>query len=247
MLPNKATLENLKKWLKNRFEEAGKQIAVLGLSGGIDSAVVAALCAEALGPVNVKACLLPCDSQEADRKDAGRIADFLNLKPQIIDLTSVYRDFLKILPKGSRLADANIKPRLRMTVLYHRAQALDGLVVGTGNKSEIAVGYFTKYGDGAADLLPLALFTKTQVRHLAGLLNLPDWVMERTPSAGLWENQSDESEMGFSYSELDDTIEKLAKGKETEVEQSLLECIQQKIEASGHKKAAPPVFDPMLP
>jgi len=199
-------VQKLVDWLKERVYEAGAKGAVFGMSGGIDSAVVAVLCKKAFGK-NVLGLHLPCYSSQKDEIDAERVAKLYDIPYKKIVLDTVYDAFMKILePTENKNAKINIKPRLRMITLYYYAASYNYLVVGTGNKSELTVGYFTKYGDGGVDLLPLGNLVKTKVRELAKYLEIPQDIIEKPPTAGLWEGQTDEGEMGISYKELDNYI-----------------------------------------
>lgn len=216
--------DNLVSWLQEKVKNAGLKGAVVGLSGGIDSAVTARLCQLAFGE-DILAVIMPCHSQSADRGDALKVAKKFNLPFVENDLTDVYDHLLDNLNqsgvKADKLAAANIKPRLRMTTLYYYAQAKNYLVVGTDNWSELKIGYFTKHGDGGIDLAPLGSLVKNEVKKLAQLLEIPAEIIEKKPSAGLWDGQTDESEMGFSYKELDRYI---LRGKaEPEVETKIKE------------------------
>jgi NAD+ synthase len=141
---------------------------------------------------------------------------------------------------ATRLALANLKPRLRMTTLYHVANRLNYLVAGTGNRSEISIGYYTKYGDGGVDLLPLGSLVKSEVRALARDLGVPTRIVDKPPSAGLWLGQTDEGEMGFTYAELE---EYLRGGPDSLVPATVMK-IERLVRASEHKRQMPPVFDP---
>lgn len=195
-------------WLQTEARAAGATGAVVGLSGGIDSAVVCGLCARAF-PGRVLGLLMPCHSQEQDLVHARMVVEAFGARHQTIDLAPAFEALLgQYSPEGQGqpawdLARANIKPRLRMTTLYFHANLQNYLVVGTGNRSEAYVGYFTKYGDGGVDLLPLAGLVKAQVRVLAAELGVPQPVIDKPPSAGLWEDQTDEGEMGLAYADLD--------------------------------------------
>ncbi len=201
-------------WIKQKVKESGAKGIVLGLSGGIDSAVVAALAKAAVGKNNLLVLFLPCNSHPQDLSDAKLVAGHLGLKSKLIDLSVVYNNFLKILPQAKSLAKGNLKPRLRMCTLYYFANKLNYLVCGTGNKSELLVGYFTKYGDGGVDILPIADLFKRQVRQLAKELKIPESVITKPPTAGLWQGQTDEGEMGITYNELDDILGRFCKHKQ---------------------------------
>jgi NAD+ synthase len=192
----------IESWITQRVSESGAGGVVLGLSGGVDSGVTAALSARALGNENVLCLALPCGSSQTDTDDSIRLAGFLGIKCRKIDLDPVLASLIRSadLNPADTLAIANVKARLRMTVIY----AFSGgkLVAGTSNYSEILVGYWTKWGDGAADILPLGRLWKEEVFALARELDLPDWLIGKIPSAGLWPGQSDEGEMGFSYTDI---------------------------------------------
>jgi NAD+ synthase len=200
---------HLVEWLETQVSASGGGGTVLGLSGGIDSAVVAALCVRAFAG-HTLGVIMPCESDPADAADARLVAERFALRSCTVDLTATLHTFSAGLaascdqaPGDDRAALANIKARLRMTTLYAFANHLGYRVIGTGNASELAIGYFTKYGDGGVDLLPLGNLTKTTVRELARHLGVPQPVIDKPPSAGLWSGQTDEGEMGFSYEELD--------------------------------------------
>ena len=199
--------KTLVEWLRDRVEQAGAAGAAVGLSGGIDSAVTSVLCKKAFGD-NVLGVIMPCHSRAEDADDARLVAEKFSIDYINRDLGPVFDKFLDILDaeKDGGLAVANMKPRLRMTALYYYAAEKNYLVIGTDNWSELKVGYFTKYGDGGIDLAPLGRLVKTEVRQLAAHLGIPDKIINKAPSAGLWQGQTDEEEMGISYSELDHYI-----------------------------------------
>ncbi len=203
-----ALARHLTDWIAAEVAAAGGCGAVLGLSGGIDSAVVAALAKSAF-PHHTLGVVMPCHSDAQDAEDAAIVAHHFDIPSCTVDLAPVYDLLLESLSACStdipdnRLATANLKPRLRMTTLYAFANELDYRVLGTGNRSELVVGYFTKYGDGGADFLPLGDLVKSEVRDLARHLGVPERVVAKPPSAGLWADQTDEAEMGLTYEELD--------------------------------------------
>ncbi len=231
-------VERLSEWIRAHVAEAGRTAAVVGLSGGIDSATVAALAKRALGD-EVYGVIMPCESDPADAEDARVAAEALGVSYRVVDLGpafQVLREQLALPPNMPRLAIANLKPRLRMITLYAEAAWRNALVLGTGNRSELEIGYFTKYGDGGVDLLPIGGFLKHEVRALARELGVPARIVDRQPSAGLWEGQTDESEMGMTYQELDAY---LASGEGSPVVAGLAETMRR---ASTHKRNLPPIF-----
>lgn len=193
-------------WIKKQVKLARAKGIVMGISGGVDSSVVAVLSQKAVGK-NLLCLILPCHSLKEDLDDAKLLVRKFGLNTKTIDLSGVYDNFLKILPESDTKTKGNIKARLRMITLYYFANKLNYLVAGTGNKSELYAGYFTKYGDAGVDILPIADLFKTQVRKLARSLNIPERIITKPPSAGLWQGQTDEGEMGITYNELDSTLE----------------------------------------
>jgi NAD+ synthase len=173
------------------------------------------------------------------------VADTFSIPTVTVDLSPAYDALSAQLPLDSQsdgLAAANIKPRLRMTTLYYLAQSRNYLVLGSGNRTELAVGYFTKYGDGGVDLLPLGGLYKTQVWDLARELGVPLEVIERPPTAGLWPGQTDEGEMGITYDALDATLAAIESGETEGLAQPLLAKVQRMISRSAHKRAIPPTL-----
>ncbi len=223
-------------WLREKVDKAGAKGLVFGLSGGVDSAVMAAL-AKLAFPDNSLGIIMPCHSDPIDEDHANLLAKALNLDTENVDLTPSFDTMIGSLKMSdSKLALANIKPRLRMTTLYYYAQDLNYLVAGPTNKSEFITGYFTKHGDSSVDLLPLADFVKTEIWKLASYLNIPDLIIDKAPSAGLWEDQTDEDEMGFSYQVLDTYI------KIGDAEDNIKKEIQNMYNRSSHKREYPPIF-----
>lgn len=234
-------------WLYKKVYSAGKTGGVFGLSGGIDSAVTAALCKRAFTD-NCLAVLMPCHSNPDDLKDAKLVADHLGIKTVEVDLSASFDAFYSAVAgeeaeKGSQdPAVFNIKPRLRMTTLYYFAQKNNYLVIGTGNKSEILMGYFTKYGDGGVDMEPIGDLTKTAVREIAQHLGLPQSIIDRVPTAGLYSGQTDETEMGMTYEKLDKIIKCLEKGVVPNCDSDLYDRVRAVIRKMEHKTQAPPVY-----
>lgn len=228
-------------WLREQVETAACQGIVLGISGGIDSAVAAALAKRAF-PDNCMGLIMPCVSNQQDVTDGLLLADAIDFPCQIIDLDEAYRillqqfeQFIKLEGNAGKLVRANIKPRLRMLSLYYFAQARNYMVLGTSNKSEITVGYSTKYGDNGVDLQVLGDLCKDEVYELARYLNIPAPLIIKAPSAGLWGGQTDETEMGFTYKELDEYIHS-GKGDPQVINQ-----IQSMNRKSAHKRTTPPI------
>lgn len=234
-------IERISSWMREQVKRAGAAGVVVGISGGLDSAVVAVLAQKALGD-HVLGLIMPCHSQPEDENDALLLAHTFKIRWERIDLSPVYDVFLKQLPEAGELCKANLKPRLRMSTLYYFANKMNYLVAGTGNKSEILVGYFTKYGDGGVDMLPIGDLTKTQVRKLAEQLKIPRRIIERPPSAGLWSGQTDEEEMNIRYEELDKIITALEKGKEPKASKAQVSYVKGMIARSRHKRCPPPIF-----
>ncbi|MCX5668777.1 MAG: NAD+ synthase [Candidatus Omnitrophica bacterium] len=223
-------------WIKQKVKDSGAKGIVLGLSGGIDSAVVAALAKAAVGRNNLLVLFLPCNSHPQDLKDAKLVTHKLGLKSKLVDLSAVYNNFLKVLPGAISLARGNLKPRLRMSTLYYFANKLNYLVCGTGNKSELLVGYFTKYGDGGVDILPIADLFKRQVRRLARELKIPQEIITKPPTAGLWHGQTDEGEMGITYNELDDILDRFCNHKKQVAGSNKVNKVIRMYKNSEHKR-----------
>ncbi len=239
-------IEQLVQWLREQVKEARVNGLVVGLSGGIDSSVVAHLIQRAF-PDNSLAVIMPCKSSPEDVKDAELVVKSSGIQSMTVDLTETHRvlfDAIKEQTKEwhedqERIADANLRARLRMSTLYTIATNYRYLVVGTDNAAEWYTGYFTKYGDGGVDLVPLLHFTKGEVRELAKALGVPDEIISKPPSAGLWEGQTDENEMGTSYDKIDQYI----RGEEIPEEDKVI--IEGMHHRTAHKRAlpkAPPKF-----
>lgn len=227
-------------WIRSQVKESGCTGAVLGVSGGVDSAVLSALLSKALSPENVLGVIMPCNSIEKDEILARKLAEKIGFKVKKVDLTDTYNVLANSINRDvndidlSALALANIKPRLRMTTLYTIAQSKNYLVCGGSNRDELMYGYFTKHGDSGVDLLPISGLLKGEVYLLAEYLGIIREIIDRPPSAGLWEGQTDEQEMGVSYQELD---EFLAFGRTDNEEKN--NKIQRAVRISEHKRRYP--------
>lgn len=226
----KEVVDNLVEWLRDSVKEANCKGIVYGLSGGVDSAVIAALSKLAFGDESL-AIMMPINSSFEDEIDAKLVIDKFNLNAIKVDLSRTYSEFVEVVEKGdNNMAYANVKPRLRMTTLYYYAQLKGYLVVGTSNKSEFTVGYFTKYGDSGSDLMPLVDFTKKEIFELARYLEIPEKIIQKPPSAGLFEDQTDEDEMGFTYSDLEKYI------NNEKIDERIEEKINRMVKISEHKR-----------
>ncbi len=229
-------------WMRDYAGQARAEGFVVGLSGGVDSAVTAALATRAVGASHVLALWLPCHSLPEDEAYARMTAQALGLRLHTVDLNAAYDALLAALPPGSDMARANVKPRLRMTAWYYLAQSHNYLVAGTGNRPEMMVGYFTKYGDGGVDIEPLGELYKHEVRALARVLGVPEPVITRAPTAGLWPGQTDESELGITYAELDAILAALAEDRTPNAPEAVVARVRRMVAASAHKRALPPIF-----
>ena len=232
--------DKLISWIREKVSSSGCKGVLVGMSGGLDSSVVAVLCHRAF-PQSMLGVLMPCYSSQEDMEHAQAVATEFSIPTKTVVLDSIFDTLLKALPSNkvdpnvSRLAEANLKARLRMLTLYYFANRLGYMVAGSGNRSELSVGYFTKYGDGGADILPLGNLVKRQVKELGGFLSIPQQIIDKLPSAGLWEGQTDEGELGLSYEELD---RYLVTG---EASSELKGKIESMIAATKHKRQPPPV------
>lgn len=237
-MPYSELTEKITDWIREKVREAGVNGVVIGLSGGIDSGVTAALCTRALGAENVLGLVMPCGSIPEDTRDGHRTAQHLGVAAKEIQLSGVLDAFVSAgkLDTEDILNLANVKARLRMAMCY--AHSGNRLVAGTGNMSETVTGYWTKWGDGAADFLPIAELWKDEVRELAEYLELPRWIIDRVPSAGLWVNQSDEDEMGVTY----DEIKRYFTQGADSVSAASAERIAGLHSSSAHKRKPIPVF-----
>lgn len=234
-------------WIKEQVRVSGTKGMLVGLSGGIDSAVVGALIKKAF-PENSLGVILPCKSNEKDAEDGRALANAIGLDYVTVEISDDHTSLMGKISESlqgkdvgnQRLYDANLRARLRMTTLYGIANAMGYLVAGTDNAAEVYTGYFTKYGDGGVDLLPIANLLKAEVFQWAEILGVPKQIIDRKPSAGLWEGQTDEEEMGTTY----DYIDAHLKGEMIpEKDKAIIERLHR---VSAHKRTmppAPPIFD----
>ncbi len=227
-------------WLQKEVFSSGGKGAIFGLSGGIDSALVAVFCKKAFDN-RCLGLIMPCHSLDIETEHALLLAREFEIPNMIVSLDGVFDQMLLSLGEkpeevGKSLAAANIKPRLRMTALYYHAAKNGYRVIGTGNKSEIVIGYFTKYGDAGVDLEPIGDLLKEEVMELSAYLEIPRVITDKEPSGGLWEGQTDEGEIGFSYSELDRYL------RGGSIDPAVQKKIAERQQGSEHKRCMPPVF-----
>ena len=194
-------------FIKTEITRAGFSRALVGVSGGLDSSVSCYLAAEALGAENVLALRMPYKTSSQDSLDhAQAVIDALGVCSATIPITDMVEPYLERYPDAGSVRRGNVMARARMIVLYDQSEAFGGLVVGTGNKTEILLGYTTLYGDAACALNPLGDLYKTQLRQLARALDIPEAILKKPPTADLWKDQTDEGELGFTYAEVDKVL-----------------------------------------
>ncbi|VVB90798.1 putative NH(3)-dependent NAD(+) synthetase [uncultured archaeon] len=243
--------QKITEFIRVKVQEAGASGAVIGLSGGIDSALTAYLSVEALGADKVMGLLLPEKgiTSKQDIDDAMEVAKLLGIEHKVIDISKVLSSFSSAIPvydTTNLLAGGNLKARTRMCILYYHANLMHGMVVGTGNKTELLLGYFTKYGDGGVDMEPIGGLYKTQVRGLARHMGVPGRIIEKTPTAGLWPGQTDEGELGVTYEVADKILAMLEDEKKDipEVKKiysaGQVDRLAAVLKANKHKSMPPP-------
>jgi NAD+ synthase len=232
--------EKLVSWIREEVLTTGCKGVVVGMSGGLDSSVLAVLCYRAF-PQSMLGVLMPCYSNKQEVEHARVVAGKFSIPTKMVVLDTVFNTLLKVLPGGSidrdinRVAKGNLKARLRMLTLYCFANQFKYMVVGSSNRSELSIGYFTKYGDGGVDIMPLGSLVKRQVRELAHFLGIPQSIIDKSPSADLWEGQTDEGELGLRYEEIDRYL------VNDEASDELRREIESMIAASKHKRQPPPL------
>ena len=247
------TAEAICAFIKRKVERAGAEGVVLGVSGGVDSACVAALCAKALGKENVFGIIMPdkATSSKESEDDGAAIAGMFCGNVRKVDISHACDALAKSIPdfaQGALIPNGNLRARTRMMTLYYYANKFGLLVAGTGDKSEIALGYFTKYGDGGVDFLPIGGLYKTQVRALAEFLGVPPSVAQKEPSPGLWEGHTAKQELGVGYDEIDVLLAHLEGGASVPdaanaagIDAEAAKKIARMIESSGHKREMPDI------
>ncbi|MFC4450956.1 NAD+ synthase [Halorussus aquaticus] len=252
-----ARREHIVEFIRDTAADAGTDRAVLGLSGGIDSTLTAHLAVEALGEENLHGLVMPgAVSDEENMSDAEWVAQELAIPYDVFEINPIVDAFLDTYPEaeGDQLAVGNARARSRAVLNYLVANHEGALVLGTGNRSEALVGYFTKYGDGAVDCHPIGNLYKQQVRQLAAHVGVPDELVEKPPTAGLWADQTDEEELGIGYDSLDAILALHIDGPLSvtatarEVEELTEEAVRRvrgMYERSRHKRRVPPSPEPL--
>lgn len=237
----KSEFENRVAFVKRLLDESGAKGIVFGNSGGKDSALVGIICKAACD--NTVGIIMPCSSRrnyEIDARDGEELARQFNIETRVVDISPVKEALLRQVSAAAevnKIADVNIAPRLRMTTLYAIAASEGRLVAGTGNRSEAYVGYYTKWGDGAHDFNPISDLTATEVFEFLRYLDAPAGIIDKAPSAGLFDGQTDEEEMGFKYAELD---ELLLMGHTNDRAAAIIERMHRN---SAHKRSPIRTFD----
>lgn len=242
----------LQSFIKDTVKKTKSKGVVIGLSGGIDSAVVTKLCADALGPENVLNIFMPSRGTPAeDYKTTADLAILWGTEYRVVDVQPAVDALAAVLLSDAEtpLERGNISARCRMAVLYNLAKKRQYLVAGTSNQSEIMMGYFTKFGDGACDMTPLANMYKTEVRQIAAIIGVPQPIIDKPPSAGLWEGQTDESEMGIKYEDLDAILYEMEQDRtdaqiaaDTGLPKEQVSDIRRQVQLMEHKRM--PAFRP---
>jgi NAD+ synthase len=236
-------------FIRSEISRAGFSKAVVGLSGGIDSALSCALAAEALGPKNVLAVRMPYRSSSPESlTHAQLLIDQLGVQTLTFEITSMVEPLLEAMPAENKIRRGNIMARARMIVLYDQSEAFKGLVVGTGNKTELLLGYTTLWGDSASALNPIGDLYKTQVRQLSRAMGIPDEIIGKPPSADLWSGQTDEDELGFSYATVDGLLYLLVDERyspeecvEAGFEKAFVQQVVTRVRRNQFKRMLPPI------
>jgi len=236
-------------FLRTEITRAGFSRAVVGLSGGLDSALSCFLAAEALGPENVLAVRMPYQASSPDSlAHAALVVAQTGVRELTVPITPMAEPFLAAIPADQSVRRGNVLARLRMIVLYDRSADFQGLVVGTGNKTEILLGYTTLYGDSACALNPLGDLYKTQVRQLARAIGVPEVIVAKPPSADLWAGQTDEGELGFTYERVDQLLLLLVDGRhspescvEAGFDRAFVQAVLERVRRNQFKRVLPPI------
>ena len=236
-------------FIHTEITRSGFSRAVLGLSGGLDSALSCFLAAEALGPENVLAVRMPYKTSSADSLEhAQEVIEQLGVQSLTVPITDMVDPLFELFPDANQMRRGNAMARARMIVLYDQSEAFKGLVVGTGNKTEILLGYTTVYGDSANALNPIGDLYKTQVRQLSRAIGVPSGIVDKAPSADLWKGQTDEDELGFTYAEVDRLLYLLVDQRyspedcvEAGFESEFVREVVERVRRNHFKRVLPPV------
>ena len=236
-------------FIKSEVTRIGMTHAVVGLSGGLDSALSCALAAEALGAENVLAVRMPYKASSSDSLEhAQALIDQLGVQSKTIEITFMVEPLFKLDSQISKMRMGNIMARQRMIVLFDQSEVFKALVIGTSNKTEILLGYSTIYGDSASAMNPIGDLYKTQVRQLSRALNIPAPIIDKPPSADLWEGQTDENELGFTYEEVDKLLYLLVDQRyspqeaiETGFDEKFVNAVTMRIRRNQFKRMLPPI------
>lgn len=253
-LDTQKAVDKICNFIKTKLEESKTDGLVIGLSGGIDSSTVAYLCARIIESDKILGLILPSETTAPeDMEDAMAVADNLGIKYKKLHIDHLIEPFPKLCPEcsNSALANGNLKARARMMLLYYHSNSMNRLVMGTGNKTELLVGYFTKYGDGGVDILPIGDLYKTHVKEIAEYIGVPRNIIEKAPTAGLWAGQTDEEELGIKYGLLDKilylmTDEDLSSydiAERLKIPENEVLRIKKMVESSKHKLSSPSIIE----
>lgn len=252
VFPSEKHKNKIIEFIRNKINESNASGAIIGLSGGIDSTLVAHLTVEALGKDSVIGIHLPDSNlvRNEDKLDAEKQAKSLGIEFKTIDISEILNSFMDVIPDGNQSDNrtkGNLKARIRMAILYFYANSFNKIVIGTGNKTEILLGYYTKYGDGGVDILPIGNLYKTEVRALSRYLGISEEIISKAPSAGLWEGQTDEEELGLSYELIDQMLIAYENNenltiiqKNKEISDVKFNNILSRIPLNLHKRKTPP-------
>ena len=236
-------------FIHSEITRAGFTHAVVGVSGGIDSALACFLAAKALGPDNVLALHMPYETTSTESTEhAALVIDRTGAQSLTVDITPMVEPLMDTIPENARIRRGNVMARQRMIILFDQSAAFSGLVVGTGNKTEILLGYTTLYGDSACAINPIGDLYKTQVRQLAQVMGVPREIIQKPPSADLWVGQTDEDELGFTYEDVDQLLYNLVDERSSPGEcveagfnADFVERVVKRIQASQYKRMMPPI------
>jgi NAD+ synthase len=243
------TSQILVEFIRSELHRAGFERGVVGVSGGVDSAVTCFLAARALGPENVLALSLPYQTtSEEARLHSARVIEATGVQTRTIDITPVVEPYFELMPEMDRVRRGNVMARARMLILYDHSAEFNALVIGTGNKTEILLGYTTLYGDSACAINPVGDLYKTQIRELAKNLGVPQEIIAKAPSADLWQGQTDEDELGFTYDQVDGLLSLLVDGRmspegciQAGYSAAFVEQVQRRVQNTQYKRVLPPI------